>query len=148
MPDMAALAEARILSNAKKIIQATKLESPDPETAPAVIKREYGKTRTGIAAKGQLEERVNSICTFWALCEVKPVDHCTPAWIARIIADRDNIKEPSVGAIGAVFDRWSKIGYAVREYKPVRFTEFTALGKQLGLEGCKEKSRRERKSRA
>jgi len=84
--------------------------------------RSFEPTPSGRAARGQLEDQVLEVCIEWS---IDPGELCTPAFIAWDIARVHGIKEPSTGAIGAVFDRWAKYGFAVIERKPVRFTGFT-----------------------
>ena len=113
-----------------------------PENKPAVIQRplevtqetEFAATRTGIRAKGQLEDQVLVVCGKFSRGELE-VELLTPAAIAEQIS-RD--APPSVGAISAVFDRWMRIGFAACAKKPVRFESFTREGLELGLSVMKE----------
>ena len=89
---------------------------------------------------GQLEDQVRQVINRALLGEFDEV--CTPKFVASQI-DPDN--PPSVGAVGAVFDRWEKIGFAVILKGPVRFQTLTADGLLKGLEFLKEKHKRENK---
>jgi hypothetical protein len=116
------------------------VESPAPGLVPASLARSYEPTATGRAARGQLESWVKRQCDIWLLEEY--TFPCTPTWIADEIADDQGIDPPSVGAISAVFDRWTKLGFAVVEKKPTRFTKYTETGIRLGLERMKADSKR------
>lgn len=119
---------------------AVVVESPAPDLVPATLRRSYEPTATGRAARGQLEAWVKNQCDIWL---VEQYDFlCTPAWISEEIAKAEAINPPSVGAIGAVFDRWVKLGFAEVEKKPVRFIKYTEQGIKLGLEGLKLKAKR------
>lgn len=119
------------------------VESPLPDAVPVTIRRSFTPTATGRAARGELEAWVKDQCDIWIV--EQDGNLCTPTMIAEEIGKTQGIKPPSVGAIGAVFDRWVKIGFAVIDKKPVRFTAYTEEGIRLGLEGCKEKAKRGKK---
>ena len=101
------------------------------------------RTDTGRAARGGLEAQV------WDLCRVfmsKGAEGLvTPKILAEAIADHYKIPTPSTGAIGAVFDRWEKLGFAKQAKKPVRFMGFTGRGTWEELLIMKGKTKRERK---
>lgn len=101
----------------------------------------FHETNSGKRARGQLEYQVLSTCRAFVKGQVE-VEVLTPQVIAL---DIDEIEPPSVGAIGAVFDRWVKIGFANCEKKPVRFTSFTAEGLEIGLDATKDKFKRNEK---
>ncbi|HEY6021866.1 MAG TPA: hypothetical protein VIY48_18980 [Candidatus Paceibacterota bacterium] len=122
------------------------VESPLPDAVPATLRRSYGATTTGRAARGELEAWVEEQCSIWVVENDGSL--CTPQMISAEIGRKEGIKPPSVGAIGAVFDRWVRIEFATVERKPVRFTGFTELGVKLGLEGCKDRAKRNKKSAA
>jgi len=98
-------------------------------------------TPTGKRARGQLEDEVLRVCGAFVRGELEH-EILTPAAIAREI---DEVEPPSVGAIGAVFDRWVKIGFARCEKGPVRFEAFTLEGAEKGLEYMKSKVKREKR---
>lgn len=102
----------------------------------------YRETDSGKRARGQLETEVLNVCKNFVK-GVLEVEVLTPAFIANEI---DEVEPPSVGAIGAVFDRWTKLGFAVCEKGPVRFTSFTADGLQYGLDNLKARAKREQKN--
>lgn len=129
-----------ILSSGNAALEPGTLESVAPGIAPPVKRAEYGPTASGRAARGQLEAQVNSTCTTWVVDEIKYA--CTPKYISEEIAKSEGIKPPSTGAITAVLERWTKIGYATMEKKPTRFTGFTEKAVQLGLEELKRRSKR------
>lgn len=122
------------------------VESPLPDAVPATLRRSYGATTTGRAARGELEAWVEEQCSIWVVEDDGTL--CTPAYLSEEIGRIQGIKPPSVGAISAVFDRWVKIGFAVVEKKPTRFISYTEQGVRLGLEGCKDKFKRAKKSAA
>lgn len=101
----------------------------------------FEETPSGKRARGQLEMQVLEVCSNFVkgLLEVEDL---TPHAIANEI---DEIDPPSVGAIGAVFDRWVALGFARCEKKPVRFVSFTVEGMMNGLDYMKAKAKREKK---
>lgn len=111
------------------------IESPAPDLVPATVKRDFAPTPTGRAGRGELEFWVKKTCDDWVVEGERVV--CTPAYVSDEIARREGIKPPSVGAIGAVFDRWVAYGFAIIERKPVRFLGYTEDGKKYGLETMK-----------
>lgn len=110
---------------------------PERESRPTEVVRipHYQETPTGKRARGQLEDEVLLICSQFTRGELEE-EMLTPATIAKMI---DDLNPPSVGAIGAVFERWEKIGFAHCPKKPVRFESFTADGLQYGLAHMKSK---------
>lgn len=137
---MALLASSNVPSVSAPVI----IESPAPDVVPATLRRTYTATPTGRAARGQLESWVKDQCDIWLVEEEE--FPCTPKFISEEIARTQAIPAPSVGAIGAVFDRWTAIGFAIIERKPVRFISYTPEGVRLGLDGCKDKAKREKKA--
>lgn len=120
------------------------IESPLPDAVPATLRRVFTPTNTGRAARGELESWVKDVCDVWLV--EKEEFPCTPQYISDEIARNEGIKAPSVGAISAVFERWVKMGFAQVEKKPTRFIAYTEQGVRLGLEGCKDKMKREKRS--
>lgn len=117
------------------------VQSPIPDAVPATVRRSYAPTATGRAARGELESWVKDACDVWL---VEGYDfYCTPVWLSEEIAITQAIKAPSVGAISAVFERWSKLGFASIEKKPTRFIKYTDQGVKLGLEQMKARSKRQ-----
>lgn len=121
------------------------IESPLPEAVPVTVRRTFAPTTTGRAARGELELWVKEQCDIWIVEEID--EPCTPVYLSNEIAKAQGIKAPSVGAISAVFDRWVNLGFAEIGKKPTRFIKYTPEGVKLGLEGCKEKARRARRSK-
>jgi hypothetical protein len=115
-------------------------ESPVPDAVPPTLVKEFTPTTTGRAARGELESWVKEQCDIWLIEGYQR--KCTPVWIAEQIGLDKGIKEPSVGAIGAVFDRWVKLGFAVIEKKPTRFIQYTPDGVRLGLDRMKDQAKR------
>lgn len=122
---------------------APRIESPAPGRVPPNMARQHDGTPTGRAGRGELEAWVKNKCDEWTVEEYPWL--CTPKWISESIAHDQGIKAPSVGAIGAVFERWTKIGFAVTGIKPVRFVGYTELALQKGLHGIKADMKRQRK---
>jgi hypothetical protein len=137
---IAMLAEAhQHKDNAPRVI-----ESPMPEVVPMTLERSYNETPTGRLAPGQLEAWVKYHCDVWLV--EKERFPCIPTYLAAEIARKEGIPLPSVGAIAAVFDRWAAIGFAVTAKKPVRFERYTEDGIRLGLEGCKDRAKRNKRA--
>lgn len=103
--------------------------------------KRFDATPTGKRARGQLEDEVLAVCGSFVRGEL-PYEDLTPKEVATEI---DKFDPPSVGAIGAVFDRWVSLGFARCEKRPVRFVSFTLDGMTIGLEGLKAKAKREAK---
>lgn len=111
---------------------------------PAMMRRDYAPTPTGIAARGELESWVKDQCDAW-LVETEEFP-CTPPYLSKEIAKAVGLgKAPSVGAISSVFDRWEKIGFAEIQRKPTRFVKYTEQGIKVGLDGLKALRKRSRK---
>lgn len=139
MPTWSERAEARATSSSSDPAMApVRLESPDPDRIPATLARTYAATPTGRSGRGQLESQVKHICDDFVLMGV---GQCTPKYVSEMIATVFEQAPPSVGAIDAVWVRWVKIGFAVVEKKPTRFTGYTADGITVGLDGLKLKAR-------
>lgn len=120
------------------------VDTPEPRerpstTAPGLLEsaRTFTGTPSGYRQRGQLEVEVQQICNRGMLGEFD--EHLTPKLIAEMI-DPDN--PPSTGAIGAVFNRWERIGYARIHRKPLYFQGLTVEGMRDGLETLKRKSGR------
>lgn len=99
--------------------------------------RTFTPTGDGYRQRGQLEVEVQRICNRKMAGEFG--FSMTPAKIAELI-DPDN--PPSSGAIGAVFNRWEKIGYAKIHRKPLYFVTYTVEGLRDGLEAVRQRHRR------
>ena len=101
--------------------------------------KHFEPTKRGRAA-GQLEDEIRGICNRFLQREWPEQEICTPKFIAQqIFVETDAETLPSVGAIGATFDRWEKIGFAIIKKGPVRFVSFTVAGMTEGLEALKLK---------
>lgn len=107
------------------------------EAAP----KRFDATPTGKRARGELEDEVLAVCGSFVRGEL-PYETLTPKDIAFEI---DKFNPPSVGAIGAVFERWVTYGFARIEKRPVSFLSFTLEGMMHGLEYLKAKHKREAK---
>lgn len=119
------------------------VESAAPGYVPPTMAREYGPTATGRAARGELESWVKTKCDEWMI--EKYQFPCTPAWLSEEIAEWQEVKAPSVGAINAVFNRWKDLDFAHIRTKPVRFTGYTEAGVQYGLEGLKVRRKQQKR---
>jgi hypothetical protein len=145
MPEPVIVAAPPILSVSAPRDTPGTLESVAPGLVPPRNRRSYGPTETGRAARGQLEDQVNEICSTWVVEQYKMA--CTPQYIAEEIARKEGIKAPSTGAIAACFDRWEKIGYATIGRKPTRFISYTEEAVEHGLGWIKEKAKRGEETR-
>lgn len=143
MPTPEERAAMHALSDTKRPDAPVLVESPLPDAVPATIRRTFTPTATGRAARGELESWVKEQCDIWMVEQDGSL--CTPQLLADEIARAQGIKPPSVGAISAVFDRWVKLGFAVIEKKPTRFIKYTPEGVRIGLDGCKEKAKRDKR---
>lgn len=123
------------------------IESPAPDVVPPTLVRSFTPTPTGRAGRGELESMVKRQCDIWLIDE-EGAFNCTPKYLSDMIAKDEKIPAPSVGAIGAIFDRWQSLGFAETGRKPVRFINYTPDGIKLGLEGCKERAKRASKAKA
>lgn len=130
-----------IVPTAEERIAAKMAASPSQvgvaRPAEVIRTNHFDETPTGKRARGQLEDEVLLICSQFTRGELDE-EFLTPAIIAKMI---DDLNPPSVGAIGAVFERWEKIGFAHCPKKPVRFQSFTVDGMQYGLAYLKNKAK-------
>lgn len=83
--------------------------------------RTFEPTPTGRAARGELEDKVRL-----AIIKVYGFEGLTPDTIA-VLVNKDD--PPSVGAIHAILTRWEEKGLAIIARKPMRFVEFSELGR-------------------
>jgi len=85
--------------------------------------------------KGELDETLDG----------KPL---TAHRIAPLVAEATGIT-PSVGAVSAVLKRWKEYGFAKFGDKPFAFKDYTAAGRDKGLDGIIEaRSEKRKKERA
>jgi hypothetical protein len=120
-----------------------------PEAAPDVVDGEAALqiTPTGRTRKGGLEAAVQRILLTWMDRPVmERLDGLSVKDIAASVLENEPQleKEPSLGAIGAVLDRWEQCGYVMLGRKPVRIISLTLDGKNNGLEWCKARFKKER----
>lgn len=115
------------------------LESPVAANVAPSMAHSFTATPTGRAARGQLEDWVKKQCDIW-LIEGYHFP-CTPVWISTEIGHDEGVEPPSVGAISAVFDRWVKLGFAVVDKKPTRFSRYTEEGLRIGLDAMKARAK-------
>lgn len=141
---MPTVEERIMLSNASRMNTPIVVESPVVDAVPPTLRRGFAPTPTGKAARGELESWVKDECDAWLID--KEIYPCTPPYLAEAIAKTQGLgKQPSVGAISSVFDRWIGIGFAVIGKKPTRFLSYTDEGVKLGLDGLKELRKRTRR---
>lgn len=89
-----------------------------PRRDPVVLSTR--RTETGRAARGGLEAQVLE-----AVNKMFDADKdALPKEVADYIADTYKVPTPSTGAVGAVFNRWETLGFAVQAKKPVRLVDF------------------------
>lgn len=132
-----ALAYAR--QHAPKTSEPILVPSHAPGVVPPILQRDFAPTRSGRAARGELEAWVRKACDDWLVDQ--PGGICSPVYLASDIAKDQGINPPSTGAITACLDKWAKIGFAVVERKPVRFINYTPDGIEQGLEVLKLKAK-------
>ena len=121
------------------------IERPPTVPLPPAAERSFGPTATGRAARGELEMWVRSVTNAWVVeTQMDPTWKvlCTPPYIAKEISREQGVLPPSTGAITSVLDRWTKMGYATTDKKPIRFTGYTEDGIKLGLEKMKANAKR------
>ena len=116
-------------------IVAEKMERIQQAERPLDVVKfaQFEDTPSGKRARGQLEDEVLYVCSQFSRGELDE-EILTPAIIGALI---DESNPPSVGAIVAVFNRWTKIGFANYAQKPLRFESFTAAGLERGLQKMK-----------
>lgn len=130
----------------RDVIPPRVIQSPLPERVPVTIERVWSGNDGPRVHRGELELRVKKECDQWILDN--PEESCTPSYISEKIYEKYGGKVPSVGAISAVFDRWTKLGFALIGKKPTRFVGYLPDGIKYGLEGLKERARREQLNRS
>lgn len=119
-------------------ITRTPVEQPSPvATGLRESTRTFAPTATGGRARGQLEVEVQQVCNRYMVGELEGL--LTTKFIGHLINPDD---PPSQGAIGAVLERWAKIGYATVGTKPLRFSGYTVEGMKKGLEQMKNEQKR------
>lgn len=141
---MPTLDERVALSIERRTTPTIRIESVMPTHVPATVSRVFTPTVSGRAGRGQLELWVKQACDRWIVD--KPESSCTPQWISDQIVVVEDIKPPSVGAINAVFERWTKLNFALVGRKPVRFVGYTDEGVKHGLDGLKIRAKLQRSS--
>lgn len=121
-------------------VKTTIIES-DHEEIPITVLREFKHdSETGRAGRGELEQNVKLACDAWIKADPEDED-CDTKWIAEWCYENLGIN-PSRGAIGAVFDRWKALGFAVFFKSPIRFVCYTPDGIQYGLDGLKDRAKK------
>lgn len=123
--------------------QESRSSNYQPVTLLDELPKMYRGTPTGKRQRGQLEDEVLQVCTAFMRGDLE-VETLTSKVIAVEI---DSDSPPSVGAIGAVFERWTQLGFANCEKGPVRFVSFTAVGLEKGLDRMKHEAKANRKKR-
>lgn len=139
---MPTLEERVALSIERRSTPSIVIQSPAPDHVPATVARSFQPTASGRSGRGELELRVKQTCDQWVID--KPEESCTPQWISDQIASKESIKAPSVGAINAIFERWTKLNFALIGRKPVRFIGYTDEGVKHGLDGLKIRAKMQR----
>lgn len=123
-------------NNSTEEVAEVVVASPLPEVIPVTIKKTYNETKTGRAARGQLESWVREFCDEYLIEQYG--EPCTPKFVAEQVAKAQGFATPpSQGAVDAVFKRWEAIGFATIGKKPTRFVGYTEEGIKLGLEAMK-----------
>lgn len=110
---------------------------PAPEPDAPASEPEAAKERR---SKGGLEVSVKQVCDDFVVGNItlKEDELLTPHKISRLIKDRESLGEaPSTGAVAACLARWSDIGFATLNGKPVAFVDYTEAGRTEGLSALK-----------
>ena len=125
-----------------------------PDAAPDVVTDDRLEvTETGRARKGGLELAVQRVMLAWlenADME-KRIRGFAVKDIAAAVFDAEGAaldKPPSLGAVGAVLDRWDSYGYVLLGQKPVRIIGLTPDGKDKGLDYCRARFKKNKKGAA
>lgn len=119
--------------------------SPAIGVVPGAVVKQFNKTPSGRAARGQLEAMVKEVTDTWVIENDR--HPCTPDYVSAEIAKLHKIDAPNPVGIHAVFRRWEKMNFATIEVKPVRFTGYTDEGVQRGLNVLKDSTKRDKKRR-
>jgi hypothetical protein len=104
-------------------------------------------TESGRTRKGSLESAVQRIVLKWLeLPVMERIEGLNVKEISERVYQEEGAaleKAPSLGAVGAVLDRWDKCGYVMLGAKPVRVIALTKDGKEKGLDWCKARAKKE-----
>ena len=115
----------------------------DDEPITARKPEEFTTTPSGRIQSGGLESMVHAVFQAWLQ---KPNGiQFIPTFVSASVSAMYDTKAPSTGAVGAVFDRWHQIGFAIQEKKPVRLVSITEAGRKEGLEMMKALAKRKAK---
>jgi hypothetical protein len=133
----------------KAALLAASVRRPEPIEQPSSVlpslvetANSFTPTEDGHRARGQLEMEVQRICFEYLAGDS---DFCDEPLTTAACAEQINPDSPpSSGAVGAVFDRWEKIGYAIIHHKPIFFAGLTLDGMAHGLGYCKDKAKGKR----
>ena len=112
------------------------------DTAPTTGDADSPRPDRDNRLRGWLEIEVKKICDRKMSGEID--DTLTPKSLA-IWIDPEN--PPSQGAVGAVLERWSEIGFAAVNKNPVRFVSYTVKGMNLGLERMRSDAKHNSRSK-
>jgi hypothetical protein len=90
---------------------------------------------------GQLEELVLDVCKRWLAGEFE----ADVLSVSVIISQINEGRKPSKGAVGAVLDRWTAMGFAATSHEPVYcFMAISPVGLMLGLDGMRAQVKRDK----
>lgn len=138
MPDAAFYAE--LAKEREKEAIAKQTRNSEDETFSVTITKPTTATPTGRSHRGELEAYVLEVCTEYS---IRPADgFCSTQFVSDEIVRIQGVKAPSTGAIHAVFQRWTKYGFAYILSGPVRFIGFTPDGSKLGLAVMRDRFKR------
>lgn len=106
-------------------------------------------TPTGRTRKGSLEAAVQRAVLAWleGADLGKRIQGFAVKDISEKVYENEGAaleKPPSLGAVGAVLDRWEECGYVLLGRKPVRVIGLTPDGTEKGLEWCRAKHKKQK----
>lgn len=104
-------------------------------------------------SRGQLEAEVKAVCDRFVAGDIELPDgqlfsaHRIAAAIIDLRGPDSDRRSPSTGAIADNLKRWSDIGFAVLNEKPLAFSGYTDAAHTEGLRALKEKHAASRPSK-
>ncbi len=122
-----------------------------PAAAPDVVADDehLEVTATGRVRKGGLESAVQRVVLTWleGADLQKRIEGFVVKDISAAVFENEGAaldKPPSLGAIGAVLDRWDTYGYVLLGKKPVRVIGLTPDGQEKGLDWCRARFKKQK----
>lgn len=134
---------------ADPVIEDDGWEDPDPTGADALAAADAPDEPR--RPRGWLETDIERLLGAIETGEVPITEgqKLTPHFIAKKLTEVESLaKEPSTGAVSAVFDRWVKIGAANMAEKPYAFLSFTPAARTEGIAALKAQVKEAKKEAA